>query len=109
MNPVEIADNLKKGGKFIPGIRAGKSTAEYIQKVMDRINVGGAIYLSVICVLPTLLIDKLNTPFYFGGTSILILVGVALNTSQQIQSYLLTQKYEGFMRGVKIRSRRVQY
>lgn len=109
MNPTEIADNLKKGGKFIPGIRAGKSTSEYIQKVMDRINVGGAIYLSAICVLPGMLIDKLNTPFYFGGTSLLILVGVALNTTQQIQSYLLTQKYESFMRGAKVRSRRVQY
>lgn len=109
MNPNEIADNLKKGGKFIPGIRAGKSTAEYIQKVMDRLNVAGAIYLSAVCVLPTLLIDRLNTPFYFGGTSLLILVGVALNTTQQIQSYLLTQKYESFMRGAKVRSRRVQY
>ena len=110
MNPQEIAENLKKGGKFIPGIRAGKSTQEYIQKVMDRINVGGAAYLVAICVLPSLLIDKLNTPFYFGGTSVLILVGVALNTTQQIQSYLLTQKYESFMRGVKIRgTRRVQY
>mgnify|MGYP001582339330 CR=1 FL=1 len=110
MNPQEIAENLKKGGKFIPGIRAGKSTAEYIQKVMDRINVGGAAYLVAICVLPSLLIDKLNTPFYFGGTSVLILVGVALNTTQQIQSYMLTQKYESFMRGVKIRgTRRVQY
>jgi preprotein translocase subunit SecY len=109
MNPNEIAENLKKGGKFIPGIRAGKSTAEYIQRVMDRINVAGATYLSVICVLPELLIVNLNVPFYFGGTSILILVGVALNTTQQIQSHLLTQKYESFMRGAKMRSRRVQY
>ncbi len=109
-NPTEIADNLKKSGKFIPGIRAGKSTSEYIQRVMDRINVGGAIYLSVVCIMPTLLAAKLNTPFYFGGTSLLILVGVALSTTQQIQSYLVTQKYEGFMRGAKIRSgRRVQY
>jgi preprotein translocase subunit SecY len=109
MNPNEIAENLKKAGKFIPGIRAGKSTAEYIQKVMDRINVGGAIYLSAICILPGLLIDKMKTPFYFGGTSLLILVGVALNTTVQIQSYLLTQKYEGILRGAKLRSRRVQY
>jgi preprotein translocase subunit SecY len=109
LNPTEIAENLKKGGKFIPGIRAGKSTAEYIQRVMDRINVGGAAYLCAICVLPGLLIDKLNTPFYFGGTSLLILVGVALNTTQQIQSYMLTQKYDSFMRGAKMRSRRVQY
>jgi len=109
MNPVEIADNLKKGGKFIPGIRAGKSTSEYIQRVMDRLNVGGAIYLSAICVLPGILITNLNVPFYFGGTSLLILVGVALNTTQQIQSFLLTQRYESFMRGAKVRSRRVQY
>ncbi len=109
MNPVEIADNLKKGGKFIPGIRAGKSTSDYIQRVMDRLNVGGAIYLSAICVLPGLLITNLNVPFYFGGTSLLILVGVALNTTQQIQSYMLTQKYERFMRGARVRTRRVQY
>lgn len=109
LNPNEIAENLKKSGKFIPGIRAGRSTAEYIQQVMDRINVGGAVYLSAICILPGLLIDKLKTPFYFGGTSLLILVGVALNTTTQIQSYLLTQKYEGILRGAKIRSRRVQY
>jgi preprotein translocase subunit SecY len=109
MPAADIAENLKKGGKFIPGIRAGKSTTEYIQRVMDRLTVGGAIYLSAICVLPGLLIDKLNTPFYFGGTSLLILVGVALNTTQQIQSYLLNQKYESFMRGAKVRSRRVQY
>jgi len=109
MNPVEIADNLKKGGKFIPGIRAGTSTSQYIQRVMDRLNVGGAAYLCAICVLPGLLIDKLNTPFYFGGTSLLILVGVALDTTQQLQSHLLTQKYDAFMRGARIRSRRVTY
>ena len=109
LNPVEIADNLKKGGKFIPGIRAGKSTSDYIQKVMDRLNVGGAIYLSAICVLPTLLVERLHTPFYFGGTSLLILVGVALQTTQQIHSYMLTQKYESFLKGAKSRSRRVQY
>lgn len=108
-NPNEVADNLKKYGGFIPGIRAGKSTAEYIQRVLDRVNVGGAIYLSALCVLPGILIDKLKVPFYFGGTSLLILVGVALDTAQQIQSHLITQKYEGFLRGTKIRSRRVQY
>lgn len=108
-NPNEVADNLKKYGGFIPGVRAGKSTAEYIQKVLDRVNVGGAIYLSVICILPGLLSGLANVPFYFGGTSLLILVGVALDTSQQIQSHLISQKYEGFLRGAKIRSRRVQY
>ncbi len=109
LNPVEIAENLKKGGQFIPGIRAGKSTSEYIQRVMDRINVGGAMYLSAIVVLPTILIDKLKVPFYFGGTSILILVGVALNTTQQLQSYMMNQRYESLIRGAKQRTRRVQF
>jgi preprotein translocase subunit SecY len=109
LNPTEIAENLKKGGKFIPGIRAGKSTSDYIQRVMDRINVGGAIYLSAIVVLPTLLIDKLKVPFYFGGTSILILVGVALKTTQDLQAYMMTQKYESLLRGARQRTRRVQF
>ena len=109
LNPVEIAENLKKSGKFIPGIRAGKSTSDYIQRVMDRINVGGAMYLSAIVVLPTILIDKLKVPFYFGGTSILILVGVALNTTQQLQSYMMNQRYESIIRGAKQRTRRVQF
>lgn len=108
-NPNEIADNLKKYGGFIPGVRAGKSTSDYIQKVLDRVNVGGATYLSVICVMPAILTGQANIPFYFGGTSLLILVGVALDTSQQIQSHLLAQKYDGFLKGAKIRSRRVQY
>jgi preprotein translocase subunit SecY len=76
---------------------------------MDRINVGGALYLSAIVVLPTILISKLQVPFYFGGTSILILVGVALNTSQQLQSYLLQQRYESFLKGAKQRPRRVTF
>lgn len=108
-NPNDVSDNLKKYGGFIPGIRAGKSTSEYLFAVLNRLTVVGAIYLSVICVLPTILVDKLNVPFYFGGTSVLILVGVALDTSQQIQSHLLTARYDGIMKGVKIRSRRVQF
>lgn len=108
-NPNEVADNLKKYGGFIPGVRAGKSTSEYIQKVLDRVNVGGAIYLSVVCILPGILTSMAKVPFYFGGTSLLILVGVALDTSQQIQSHLISQKYEGFLKGAKIKSRRVQY
>lgn len=108
-NPKDVADNLKKYGGFVPGIRAGQATADYIQMVIGRINVGGAIYLSALCVLPGVLVDQAKVPFYFGGTSVLILVGVALDTSQQIQSYMISQKYEGFMRGAKIRSRRVQY
>lgn len=108
-NPNEVADNLKKYGGFVPGVRAGKSTADYIQKVLDRVNVLGCIYLSVVCVLPVLISGQMNLPFYFGGTSLLILVGVALDTAQQIQSHLITQKYEGFLKGAKIRSRRVQF
>lgn len=108
-NPTEVADNLKKYGGFIPGIRAGKSTADYIKKVLDRLTVSGAVYLSCICILPNLLIQYFKVPFYFGGTSLLILVGVALDTSQQIQSHLLTARYEGLLKGVKLKSRRVQY
>jgi len=108
-NPTEVSDNLKKYGGFIPGIRAGKSTADYIKKVLDRLTVSGAIYLSAVCILPTMLADQFKVPFYFGGTSLLILVGVALDTSQQIQSHLLTARYEGMLKGVKLKSRRVQY
>lgn len=108
-DPNEVSDNLKKWGGFIPGIRAGKSTADYLMTVLNRLTVAGAIYLSAICIMPSLLIDFLNLPFYFGGTTVLILVGVALDTSQQIQSHLITAKYEGVLKGVKIRSRRVQY
>jgi preprotein translocase subunit SecY len=108
-NPNDVADNLKKYGGFIPGVRAGKSTADYIQKVLERVNVLGCVYLSTICILPGILANQLNVPFYFGGTSLLILVGVALDTAQQIQSHMITQKYEGFMKGTKIRSRRVQF
>jgi preprotein translocase subunit SecY len=108
-NPTEVADNLKKYGGFIPGIRAGKSTADYIKRVLDRLTVTGAIYLSALCVIPTMMIQEFKVPFYFGGTSLLILVGVALDTSQQIQSHLITARYEGLLKGVKLKSRRVQY
>lgn len=108
-NPNEVADNLKKYGGFIPGVRAGKSTSEYIQRVLERVNVAGCVYLCTVCILPVLLSHQFNIPFYFGGTSLLILVGVALDTSQQIQSHLITQKYEGFLKGTKIKSRRVQF
>jgi preprotein translocase subunit SecY len=108
-NPTEVADNLKKYGGFVPGVRAGKSTADYIKRVLDRLTVSGAIYLSCVCVLPQVLSSYFKVPFYFGGTSLLILVGVALDTSQQIQSHLLTAKYEGLLKGVKMKSRRVQY
>ncbi len=108
-NADEVSENLKKSGAFIPGIRAGKSTADFIRHVLDRINVLGCLYLCVICILPGLLAQFFNIPFYFGGTSLLILVGVAIDTSQQIQSHLLSRKYDSFLKGVKIRSRRVQF
>lgn len=108
-NADEVSENLKKSGAFVPGIRAGKSTADFIRYVLDRINVLGCLYLCIICILPGMLTQFFNIPFYFGGTSLLILVGVAIDTSQQIQSHLLSQKYDSFLKGVKIRSRRVQF
>jgi len=97
-NPVDVADNMKKYGGFIPGIRPGKNTAEYIDRVLTRITFTGAIYVSAVCVLPHLLISRLNVPFYFGGTALLIVVGVAMDTSNQIESHMLTRHYEGFMK-----------
>ena len=107
-NPVDVADNLKKYGGYIPGIRPGKKTAEYIDHVLSRITFGGAIYISAVCVLPSILITKYNVPFQFGGTALLIVVGVALDTVQQIESHLITRHYEGFTgpRGPRIRGRR---
>ena len=107
--PDDVAENLKKGGGFIPGIRAGKSTANYIHRVLNRVNVAGALYLSLVCILPGILIETAKVPFYFGGTSLLILVGVGLDFMQQVQSHLLNAKYDGFVRGYKVKSRRVQY
>ncbi len=97
-NPVDVADNMKKYGGFIPGIRPGKNTAEYIDRLLTRITFSGAIYVSAVCVLPHLLISRLNVPFYFGGTALLIVVGVAMDTSNQIESHMLTRHYEGFMK-----------
>ncbi len=108
-NPEEVSDNLKKYGGFIPGIRAGRSTAEYIKRVLDRLTVVGAVYLSAVCVLPIILMQSMSLSFYFGGTSLLILVGVALDFMQQVQSHLLSSKYENMMKGTRIKSRRVQY
>jgi preprotein translocase subunit SecY len=105
-NPVDVADNLKKHGGFIPGIRPGRFTAEYIDRVLSRITLGGAIYVSAVCVLPTILIARFNVPFYFGGTALLIVVGVAIDTIGQIETHLLTRNYEGFMRRGRVKSRR---
>ncbi len=107
--PDDVAENLKKHGGFIPGIRAGQHTSEYIQRVLNRINTVGAIYLSAVCILPGFLMEQARVPFFFGGTSLLILVGVALDFMQQVQSHLLNIQYDGFVKGYKIKSRRVQY
>jgi preprotein translocase subunit SecY len=105
-NPVDVADNMKKYGGFVPGIRPGKKTAEYIDKILTRITLGGAIYVSVICVLPSILIARFNVPFYFGGTGLLIVVGVAMDTVQQIESHLITRHYEGFLKKGPMKGRR---
>jgi preprotein translocase subunit SecY len=105
-NPVDIADNLKKYGGYIPGIRPGQKTSEYIYKVLSRLTFVGAIYLAVVCIIPEILISRFNVPFYFGGTSLLIAVGVALDTVSQIESHLITRSYEGFLKKGRIKSRR---
>jgi preprotein translocase subunit SecY len=105
-NPVDVADNMKKYGGFVPGIRPGRKTAEYIDKILTRITLGGAIYVSVICVLPSILIARFNVPFYFGGTGLLIVVGVAMDTVQQIESHLITRHYEGFLKKGQMKGRR---
>jgi preprotein translocase subunit SecY len=106
-NPVDVAENLQKYGGFIPGIRPGKNTSDYIDWVLSRITLGGAIYLVVICILPSILYAEFNVPFRFGGTGLLIAVGVALDTAQQIESHLIMRNYEGFVKGAKLKGRRV--
>ncbi len=105
-NPTETADNLKKHGGFIPGIRPGERTAEYIDYVLSRITVIGAAYLAVVCLLPEILISYASVPFYFGGTSLLIVVSVTMDTVAQIQGYLLAHQYEGLIKRSKLRGRR---
>jgi len=105
-NPVDIADNMKKHGGYVPGLRPGRRTSEYIDRVLTRITLIGAVYVSAICVLPSILISKLNVPFYFGGTALLIVVGVGMDTMAQIESHLITRSYEGFMKGAKLKGRR---
>ncbi len=105
-NPVDLADNMKKYGGYIPGIRPGKSTAEHINKILTRITFAGAIYLSLISLLPTFLIEALNVPFYFGGIALLIVVQVGLDTVRQIESHLLMRYYDGFMKKAGMRRAR---
>jgi preprotein translocase subunit SecY len=105
-DPAKVADNLKKYGGYIPGIRPGKRTADYIDRVLTRITFGGALYISAVCVLPSILMTQFNVPFYFGGTALLIVVGVAMDTVSQIESHLITRNYEGFLATGRIKGRR---
>jgi preprotein translocase subunit SecY len=106
VNPVDMAENMKKVGGFVPGIQPGKNTAEYIDRILLRITLPGAIFLALIAVLPDMLMRYGNVPFYFGGTTLLIIVGVALDTLQQIESHLLMRHYDGFMKKGHLRGRR---
>jgi len=105
-NPNDVADNLKKHGGFVPGIRPGPNTAEYIDRILTRLTLWGAIYLAAVCVLPSFMIGWWNVPFYFGGTSLLIVVGVALDTAQQIESHVLARSYEGLLTSGRLKGRR---
>ncbi len=104
-DPADIAENIRKQGGFIPGIRPGAKTKEYIDKVLARITLWGSIYISVVCVLPMVMIQQFNVPFYFGGTSLLIVVGVAMDFMSQIESYLISRQYEGLMQKGRIKGR----
>jgi preprotein translocase subunit SecY len=105
-NPIDVSENMKRQGGFIPGIRPGNKTADYIDRILTRITLPGSIFLAAIAVMPMFLITKLNVPFYFGGTGLLIVVGVALDTVQQMESHLLLRHYDGFMKKGKIKGRR---
>ena len=104
-NPTDVADNLKKHGGFIPGIRPGQRTAEYLDRILSRITLSGALYIAAVCILPTILISWANVPFFFGGTALLIVVGVALDTAAQIETQVLMRNYEGFMKRGRLRGR----
>ena len=105
-NPIDVADNMKKHGGFVPGIRPGPKTSEYIDEILSKITFYGAIYLSLVCILPDYLIKYINIPFYFGGTSLLIVVGVSLDTMQQIESHMVMKNYDGFLKKGRLKGRR---
>ena len=107
-NPDDVAENLKKQGGYIPSVRPGKQTAEHIDRILTRLTAAGAIYLAIVCIIPTILITQYNVPFYFGGTSLLIIVGVSLDTVAQIEAQLATKHYDGVAgpKGSRIKGRR---
>jgi len=105
INPVDVADNIKRSGGFIPGIRPGKRTAEFIDHVLSRVTAIGAAYVALICLLPVILSKRFGIPFYFGGTALLIVVGVGLDLIGQIEAHLVTRHYEGFIGGGRTRGR----
>lgn len=105
-NPSDVAENMKKAGGYIPGIRPGQKTAEFIEKVLSRITLSGAVYLCLIALLPSLLVRQFNVPFYFGGTALLIVVGVGLDTVAQMETHLISRNYEGFMKRGRLRGRK---
>ena len=105
-NPVDVAENMKKHGGYVPGIRPGSKTSEYIDTILSRLTFYGGLYLSLVCILPDYLIKYFNIPFYFGGTSLLIVVGVSLDTMQQIESHLVMRNYDGFVKKGRLKSRR---
>lgn len=105
-NPQDVAENMKKYGGYVPGIRPGVKTSEYIDKILSRVTVVGAIYLAIICIIPDYMIKYMNVPFYFGGTSLLIVVGVAMDTMQQVESHLVMRNYDGFMKKGRMKGRR---
>ncbi|RMF13460.1 MAG: preprotein translocase subunit SecY [Candidatus Dadabacteria bacterium] len=105
-NPVDVADNLKRWGGYVPGIRPGRPTADYIERILNRLTLIGGLYVAIVCVLPAILVAEFNVPFYFGGTGLLIVVGVAMDTMQQVETHLISQRYEGLTTGGRIRGRR---
>ncbi len=108
-NPIQIADDLKKHGGYVPGVRPGKPTAEFLDYTMTRITFAGAVFLTIVAVIPIVLSNSLNIPYltasFFGGTSLLIIVGVLLDTLRQIETHLLTRNYEGFLKKGRMRGR----
>jgi len=105
-NTSDVADNMKKFGGYVPGIRPGQRTAEFIDRILSRITLGGALYVATVCIVPTILIRQFNVPFYFGGTALMIVVGVALDTMAQIETHMLSRSYQGFMKRGRLRGRR---